>query len=118
LCRGEELIYSGVRLRYLLCLLRSPNFLASPDIGIDWLGRHEDSFFACYQVLHLHCQICVQGYAMQPVFLVPVEYVLVLQQVRILADVLTAWKRVTLLDMLECEEALMSLTHVVCPEVY
>ena len=55
---------------------------------------------------------------MQPVLLVPVEYVLVLQQVRILADVLTAWKSVTLLDMLECEEALMSLTHVVRPEVY
>ena len=111
------MIYSGVRLSYLLCLLRSPNFLASPDIGIDWLGRYEDSFFACYQVLHLHCQICVQGYAMQPVFLVPVEYVLVLQQVRIFADVLTAWKSVTFLDMFECEEALMSLTHVVCPEV-
>ena len=55
---------------------------------------------------------------MQPVFLVPVEYVLVLQQVRILADVLTAWKSVTFLDILECEEALMSLTHVICPEVY
>jgi hypothetical protein len=55
---------------------------------------------------------------MQPVLLVPVEYVLVLQQVRILADVLTAWKSITLLDMLECEEALMSLAHVICPEVY
>ena len=55
---------------------------------------------------------------MQPVFLVPVEYVLVLQQVRIFADVLTAWKSVTLLDVFECEEALVSLTHVVRPEVY
>ena len=55
---------------------------------------------------------------MQPVFLVPVEYVLVLQQVRILADVLTAWKSVALLDVLECEEALVPLTHVVRPEVY
>ena len=112
------MIYSGIRLSYLLSLLRSPNFLASPDIGIDWLGRHEDSFLACYQVLHLHSQICVQGYAMQPVLLVPVEYVLVLQLVRILADVLTAWKSFTLLDVFECEKTLMSLTHVVRPEVY
>ncbi len=118
MCRGEELIYSGVRFRYLLCLLGSPRSSAILDIGIDWLGRYKDSFFPCYQVLHLHSQICVQGYAMQPVFLVPVEYVLVLQQLRIFADVLTAWKSVTFLDVLECEEALMSLTHVVCPEVY
>ena len=43
---------------------------------------------------------------------------LVLQLVRILSDVLTAWKSVTLLDVFECEETLMSLTHVVRPEVY
>ena len=54
---------------------------------------------------------------MQPVFLVPVEYVLVLQLVRILADVLTAWKSITLLDMFECEETLVSLAHVICPKV-
>jgi hypothetical protein len=54
---------------------------------------------------------------MQPVFLVSVEYVLVLQLVRILADVLTAWKSITLLDMFECEETLVFLAHVICPEV-
>jgi len=43
--------------------------------------------------------------------------VLVLQLVRILADVLTAWKSVTLLDVFECEETLVLLTHVISPEV-
>ena len=72
------MVYSRVRLSYLLCLLGSPNFLASLDIVIDWLGRYEYSFFARNQVLHLHCQICIQGYAMQPVLLVPIKNVLVL----------------------------------------
>ena len=54
---------------------------------------------------------------MQSVFLVPVEYVLVLQLIRILADVLTPWKSVTSLYVFESEEALVPLTHVVCPEV-
>ena len=54
---------------------------------------------------------------MYPIFLVPVKNVLVLQLVRILTDVLTAWKRVTLLDMFECEETLVFLAHVICPEV-
>ena len=54
---------------------------------------------------------------MQPDLLVPFKYALVLQQVRILADVLTAWKSFTVLDMLECEETLVSLAHVICPEV-
>jgi hypothetical protein len=50
---------------------------------------------------------------MYSVFLFPVEYVLVLQQFCILADVLTAWKDITLLDVFECEETLVSLAHLI-----
>jgi len=54
---------------------------------------------------------------MYSVILFPVEYVLVLQQVCILADVLTAWKSIALHDVSECEEALVPLAHVIRPEV-
>ena len=54
---------------------------------------------------------------MQSVFHVPVEYVLVLQFVGILADVLTTWKTITSLDVFESEGAFVSLTHVVRPEM-
>ena len=54
LSRGEELVNSAFRLSYLLCLLRSPNFLASLNIRVSWLVRYEDSFLTRHQVLHLN----------------------------------------------------------------
>ena len=77
MCRGKELVYGGVSFSYLLCLLGSTRSSAILDICLRWLSRHEDGFLARYQVLHLHYQVCVQRYAVQPVLLVPLEYVLV-----------------------------------------
>ena len=50
--------------------------------------------------------------------LVPVEYVLVLQLVRVLPNLLATFKPVTLLNMFECEQFLMSVAHVVHTEVH
>ena len=50
--------------------------------------------------------------------LVPVEYVLVLELVRVLPNLLATFKPVTLLNMFECEQFLMSVAHVVHAEVH
>ena len=54
---------------------------------------------------------------MQPVFLLPVKYMLVLQLVRILSDVLTTRKCVTRLNVIEFEESVVLVAHVIYSEV-
>ena len=54
---------------------------------------------------------------MKPVLLVPVYDVLVLQLIRILPDVLTARKSITGLDVIESEETVVLVAHMIHSEV-
>ena len=54
---------------------------------------------------------------MQPVLLVPVQDVLVLQLVRILPDVLATRKSITGLDVFESEESVVLVAHMIHSEV-
>ena len=52
------------------------------------------------------------------IFFVPVEYMLVFQFVRIFPDVFAACKSITRLDVVECEEPVVFVTHVVHAKVH
>ena len=55
---------------------------------------------------------------MPSLLLVPLRDVLVFELVSILSYVLASRESITSLDMVECEETVVLLTHVIHPKVY
>jgi hypothetical protein len=55
---------------------------------------------------------------MPSLLLVPLRDVLVFELVSILSYVLAARESITCLDMVECEETVVLLTHVIHPKMY
>jgi hypothetical protein len=76
---------------FSLSTLFSWAFRSSASLDVNsWFSRNQSSFFVVLQVLHLDCQVRKEGYAVPPVLFLPLRYVVVLEHVRILSDVLAA----------------------------
>ena len=69
------------------------------------------------QVLQLYRQQCKVSDGDHPCFLVPVQYVLLLQSVCVFSYSPTSGQLVTLLNVIEREETVVAVAHVVGAEV-
>ena len=88
--RCKVLVDLCVGSSYRFRLLWSTGLPAGLDVGLRRFGRYQRSLLAGHQVLYLDRQVHEARDAMVSVFFVLVQYVLVLQLVRVLANVLTA----------------------------
>ena len=91
------LAYAGAKYWLILVLVLAissdifglPGFLpVLMNVSVGLVDTREASLLAVRFFLHLDCEECKQRNAMHPIFFVPVEYVLVLELVGVLADIL------------------------------
>ena len=115
--RREELVDLGVGLGDLLCVGRPSDLASFPDVRTWWRRLHQCHLLRLSQVLQLYRQQCKVSDGDHPCFLVPVQYVLLLQPIRMLAYSTTSGECITLLNVIKREQSIVAVAHVVGAEV-
>ena len=114
---GEEHIDLGVGPGDLLSIGRSADLATLLHVRTRGCSLHQCHLPLLCQVLQLYRQQGEVSDGDHPRLLVPVQYVLLLQPVRVLAYSTTSGQCVALLDVVECEESVVAVAHVVGAEV-
>ena len=113
----EEVVDLGVVSGYLLQVLGSSWSSAGGDVRTWWRRLHQCHLLRLRQVLQLYRHQCKVSDGDHPFLLVPVQYVLLLQPIRMLAYSTTSGQCITLLNVIKREQSIVAVTHVVSSEV-
>jgi hypothetical protein len=109
---SEELIDLGVGSRYLIDGPRSSDPTAFLDVGSWWCSLHQSHLLLLCQVLQLYREQCKLGDRHHAVLFAPVQDVLLPQLVCIPSNVVAPRQLVTLLDVVKCEQPIVTMAHV------
>jgi hypothetical protein len=116
--RGEEFVDLGIGLGNPRCSRWSPNLSFFLDVGAWWCCLHQSHLFLLRQILQLYRQQSKLSDSHETVFLAPVQYMLLSQFVRESANVVATRYLITLLDVVEGEQSVVAVAHVIHAEMY